>query len=229
MTTKEIHQLFDVNYDKANVITAYPSILPEEKDVWLNAAYYMWINQRYTGTNARGVAFEGDPKRVADLQGLIRTANMDIYTVNGFTPNELTFNFISNKITDYYLNVAAAIKFNNDGKVREILPISHIDANSFKVTATNTPWIPRPVSIEEDGAIVVYYDKSEVPVVTTANLQIKYIKQPAVFDYYTLPNAVFELNDNAIKEIISIAIVSALENIESERMSTAGNIMTIKE
>lgn len=229
MTTKEIHQLFDVNYDKANVITAYPSFLPEEKDVWLNAAYSMWINQKYTGTNSRGVPFEGDSKRVADLEGLIRTAQLDTYTVNGFTPNELVFNLYSNKITDRYLNVAMSIKFNNDGKVREVIAVDHVNVGSFKVTSINMPWVPKPVSVEENGNILIYYDKIEIPTVTTANLQIKYIKQPAVFDYNNSPDSVFELNDNAAKEIITIAVLLALENIESQRQQSTGNIMTIKE
>ena len=226
MTTTEIHQLFDVNYDKANVITAYPTFLPEEKDVWLNEAYNMWINQRFTGNNARQIAFEGDTKRVSDLQALIKKASLTTFTKDDFVSNSIWYKL--SDIKDFRFFISSAIKINTS-EVQTMLTINHTQAQQFKASNINMPWIPEPVCTVGNEKITVYYDPVKVDTVLAANLQVTYLKQPEVFDYYNSPTAMFELTDAVAYEVINLAVLLALENVESERMSSTSSIMEIKE
>lgn len=226
MTTANLHQHFKVEYDKANVITAYPSFLPEEIDVWLNKANSMMINQKFTGNNTRRIAFEGDIKRIADLQGLINKAHLTLNTAATFVVNAIIFD-LSN-IPDYLFYIISSIKL--DGKVpSEIILVSHERSKGMYETAINKPWIPKPIAVLEDDKLIVFYDTFEYKDVSKAQLDLTYIKKPAIIDVLKKPTAEYEFGDNIAYEVINLAVVLALENIESTRVSTKADLITLQE
>ena len=109
MTIKGLHDLFFVEYDKANSITTYPNFTHSEIDVWLNKSLLMLISQKFTGTNSRKVGFEGDSKRLSDLQKLVTITDL---SKNG------SYNNISNSVlydipADFFLYVGGYLSINS--------------------------------------------------------------------------------------------------------------------
>ena len=76
MTHKDIKTKFLIEYDKANVTSSYPSLTDYEIATILDKAYNALIAQKFTGNNARSVAFEGDIKSMQDLSPLITTKRL---------------------------------------------------------------------------------------------------------------------------------------------------------
>lgn len=67
MTYADIYKKFLIEYDKDAATTSYPSLTTTEIVNTLNKAYLALIAQKLTGTNNRGVAFEGDVKAIEDI------------------------------------------------------------------------------------------------------------------------------------------------------------------
>lgn len=226
MVTTDLHQQFKVEYDKANVISSYPSVLAEEIDMWLNKAYLMLVSQKLTGNNFRHVAFEGDVKRISDLQPLVVSTSITTHTNAGFVKNAIQFDL--SKITDFLYYVVATIKLGNEPS--EVLLSSHDMAQRVKETDINKPWIPRPVASIDGNIATIYYDRITYPTIeASTELYLTYIKQPAKIDVRNAPTAVFELDDKVASELIDLAVYLAAENIESQRQETKAATLSIQE
>lgn len=226
MTTKDLHQHFKVVYDKANVITSYPSFLPEETDIWLNKANNMMINQKFTGNNTRRIAFEGDIKRIADLQKLISNASIDTHTNVSYINNAISFELST--IPDLLFIVSSLIKLDGN-TTSEVLITGHEVAKRVMETDINKPWIPRPIATLADDCITVYYDSITHIDVSKATISITYIRKPMLINFISSPDAVYELEDNVAYELIDLAVAIALENIESQRLNTKLQTLTLNE
>lgn len=226
MTTTELHQHFKVEYDKANVISAYPSFLPEEIDIWLNKAYSMLISQKFTGNNFRKIAFEGDIKRTDDLQSLIKTKEITTSTPSTSANNAIAFNLST--VTDYLHYILSTIKL--DGTTMyEVVLTSHELSQKVKETGINKPWVPRPIGTLSSDVLTIYYDRIANKEVTKAKLNLTYLSVPAKIDIITKPTVEIEISNNATFELINLAVLLALENIESERMDTKGQTLLLQE
>lgn len=110
--------------------------------------------------------------------------------------------------------------------------VSHEIAEKFFTTSYNMPWIKAPLCFIEGDKIYVVYDllkKPHVEVGDTAKLV--YIKQPNKFaikensvetvDFSD--ETVFQLSDTIAEELINLAIIFALENVESSRLNSKLN------
>ena len=71
MRHKEIYDKFMIEYDKANVLSSYPSLTEYEVATFLDKAYNALIAQKVTGNNVRKMGLETDVKVVEDLAPLI--------------------------------------------------------------------------------------------------------------------------------------------------------------
>ena len=60
-----------IEYDKANVLSSYPSLTEYEVATFLDKAYNALIAQKVTGNNVRRMGFETDVKAIEDLSPLI--------------------------------------------------------------------------------------------------------------------------------------------------------------
>ena len=71
MRHKDIYSKFMIEYDKANVLSSYPSLTEYEVATFLDKAYNALIAQKVTGNNVRRMGFETDVKAIEDLSPLI--------------------------------------------------------------------------------------------------------------------------------------------------------------
>ena len=101
MTVSEAHIAFKIEADKNAVnigMSGCPSFLPEEIDYWLYTAYLSKIATKFTGNNTLKSPFESTIKRLADLEGLVRT-DKGITLLSETESNRLTMNNFKSSIT----------------------------------------------------------------------------------------------------------------------------------
>lgn len=228
MNTGDIHRIFDTILDKNSVSAQYggcPSFLPEEKDIFLNQAFLELVSQKLDGVN--NIPFEGNPKRISDLQGLINVDKGVVTSVR--TNNVVTINdFDNNHLRLFPLTLWVKIVTNGQTQNYECKLTTHNVANNYIQTSVNTPWVEEPMYYLEDNTINIildpYVDQSSV---ITAD--ISYIKYPTTIDSSDFTTIISEVPDTTLYEIINRAAVIALENIESQRTTSKVQLNQLSE
>lgn len=110
--------------------------------------------------------------------------------------------------------------------------VSHEIAEKFFTTPYNMPWIKAPLCFIEGNKVYVVYDLLKKPNVEIGDAaKLVYIKQPNKFaikensvetvDFSD--ETVFQLSDTIAEELINLAIIFALENVESSRLNSKLN------
>lgn len=223
MKTSEIHKIFKLTLDKNSEEVSfggYPAFLPEEIDVFLNQAYFEIISNKINDE----IGFEGSLKRLSDLQALVKTDKT--------IPVELAYN-----------NVLEYQNFKDDSNDRLYLLqlvlsfgesyttycniVKHEVAKKYLKTYNNDPWIEIPVATVEDNDIKIYVDSHRM--VGPYNIDITYIKQPEAIDSSKADQDIVEVTEPVIFEIINRAVLIALDNIESQRIQSKGQLNTLQE
>ena len=215
MTHNEIYTKFMIEYDKANVTSSYPSLTPIEIATILNKAYLALIAQKVTGNNPRQAAFESDSKAISDIQPLVVTATSNPSGQHPSATNSKQYN-LPNEFLYYISGVVDLF-----GNKAPVTLLSHENAQKFKQTISNRPWIKNAVAYIEDNKIIVLYDNVDNMNHNAGDpgtFYITYIKQPGMFDRDF--DGTFELSDTMAEELISLAVTMALENVESTRLQT---------
>ena len=242
MTHKDIYIKFMIEYDKANVTSSYPSLTEYEVATVLDKAYNALIAQKITGNNIRRSGFETDTKAISDLQPLVVTQSESLVdSENNVARYKLPTNFL------YFISAKLSRNVNPDTpmdgtKQRPVNVdlVTHEIADKFIISDTNLPWVKQPKAYIESGNIFVVYDPIQEP--RTDSLDVTYIKTPNKFakdeadislTYFDcnpddenqarLLKYNFECNDTVAEELVSLAIVFALENIESQRLNSKLN------
>lgn len=226
MKVADIHKTFKLALDKNADAVAFggcPAFLPQEIDSFLNQAYLQVIQNKFTGS-LNQIPFEGNAKRIADLQKLIKT-DTKISLEPSLTTNELTLNNFRGDSKKRMFYVNAVLNFNNN-KATCIL-INHSEVNQFKSTYNNEPWIESPAITIENNTLKVYIDKytMEAPY----SIDITYVKEPEKINYKTPNIEIDEVPDSVIYEVIERAAMLALENIESQRTATKAQMSNLQE
>lgn len=105
--------------------------------------------------------------------------------------------------------------------------INHAQLDKFIASSVNIPWIKTPVGCLEGDFIYILYDPFDYQANKVyGNLNLTYIKRPKPFvgeddNTTNFTNGTeFELNDTMAEELINLAIVMALETVESPRIQT---------
>lgn len=251
MTVNEIHKAFKVQMDKNAESVAYggcPAFLPEEEDLFLNQAYIEVISNKFTGTNTLQVPFEGSVKRIADLEGLVRT-DTGIQASLDSSSNVLTIeNFSNDGVRMFYVDVVLHGNFQRvigttqststgveqvdkvitdipDGAICILVP--HEDARKYLKTYNNYPWIDTPISTLENNRLKIYIDT--IKMLGPYTVDITYVKFPQIINYTQGDANITEVPDRVLYEVINRAVLIALENIESKRSETKSQINNIQE
>lgn len=199
-----------IEYDKANVTSSYPSLTNYEIATILNKAYLALIAQKVTGNNQRRAPFEADTKAISDIEPLVVTSTQNTNPQSGFANNSMQYNLPS----DFLYYITGVVKLSDKDAIVDL--VNHEVAKRFKQTRVNRPWIKDAVCYIENNKLIVLYDNYYN--VTPGNLQITYVKEPSKFtDAF---DGTFELNDTMAEELISLAVIFALENVESTRLTT---------
>ena len=209
MAHNDIKIKFMIEYDKANVTSSYPSLTNYEIATILNKAYLALIAQKVTGNNQRRAPFEADTKAISDIQPLVVTSTQNTNPQSGFANNSMQYSLPS----DFLYYVTSVVKLSGKDAVVDL--VNHEIAKKFKQTRVNRPWIKDAVGYIENDTLVVLYDNYYDT--TPGELQITYVKEPSKFtDAF---DGTFELNDTMAEELISLAVIFALENVESTRLT----------
>ena len=226
MTVSEIHKAFKVIMDKNAEAVAFggcPAFLPEEIDLFLNQAFIEIVSNKFTGQNVLQVPFEGSVKRVADLEGLVKTDTNVSLTATPNT-NVLTLDDFSNGNTRMFY-VTSILHFN--GKSSICVLVSHEDARRFLKTYNNDPWIDTPVVTLEDNQLKVMIDTYTMEAPYTIDLT--YVSFPPIIDSNSPTTDITVVPDRILYEIINRAVLIALDNIESRRVETKSQINNLQE
>ena len=235
MTHNDIYTKFMIEYDKANITSSYPSLTEYEIATILDKAYLAIIAQKLTGNNTRKASFESDTKAIEDIRPL--------ETFITLTPsNTQTHNHIKNSIdydlpdTMLYYVQGQVLLYNNiksiDKKETRILPVtlvSHEDAQNFFASAVNLPWVKIPVCFIENKQVTILYDTFAYSTNQgNDTFYITYIKKPAKFVNDLISNTKFELTDTMAEELINLAITLSAEIVESTRMTTKAQTLSLE-
>jgi hypothetical protein len=225
MTIAEAHIAFKVEADKNAVnigMSGCPSFLPEEIDYWLYTAYLSKIATKFTGNNTIQTSFEGNTKRVADLEGLVRT-DKGLTLPSETTNNRLTLNDFKSSIkygSDtqdkrmYFIQ--GTLHFGS--KLANVKLISHENALRFLETYNNKPWIEEPVAILEDNKLIVFVDRDLMTGPYTIDLT--YLAYPRKINNQDITSTLDEIPEYMQYEVVKLAADMALENVESPRVQS---------
>lgn len=225
MTRDQLHIAFKIAMDKNSKSTAFggcPAFLPDEIDYWLNQGLYQEISNKFTGLNAAKIAFEGSVKRIHDLENLIDTDYKISATKEADTNRCYIGNLFSGKRMFF---IDAALNFGD--KKANIVLVKHEDAQKFRMTHSNNPWIDVPVGVIAENTLSVYYDNIAMSA-DEYSIDITYVKYPTKIE--DLPAAgMTEIPEYMQYEVVNRAVELALEDIESKRIQTKSQLNQIDE
>lgn len=224
MTRDQLHINFKIAMDKNSQSVAFgacPAFLPEEIDYWLNLAVLQEVSNKYTGQNALKQPFEQSIKRIHDLEKLVQTeknipATKELNTNCCYIPDL----FGGNKM--FY--VGATLNF--DDKKSQIVVVQHTQADRFKKTYNNNPWVETPIAVLENNSIYIYYDDIAMNA-NNYSIDLTYVATPIKVENLTPVNDPFP--EYMWEEIVNRAVELALENIESKRYQTKLQINQLDE
>ena len=238
MTHKDINTKFLIEYDKANVTSSYPALTKYEIATILDKAYLALINQKVTGNNQRQAPFEADLKAIEDIRPLIKVRKGYVFKTQNFVPNMYHARIPEDSM--YIIEVEFNLLYGEnrpmDEKARRSWPallVSHETAQKFFATPYNMPWIKQPVYFMENGFMCFLLDSMWnrlYDIENMACIDIHYIHKPEKFvDNISHQECTeFELSDSMAEELINLAILMALENVESSRLQSKAQMRTLE-
>ena len=225
MNVATMHLRFDIGLDKIASFN-YASFTAEEKDVFLNDAQEKFIEQRAYGTNPKGTGLEEDQKRRDDLREIIKN-----YTTTTFTTssnNKTNGSFVALP-SDYRHAIQEEVNISytdcNDAaqtKRVPVTPVTHDRYNKIINDPFNQPYEDEAIRLDYEGDVFEIITDGTY---TLSNYYLRYLKEPQTIRYgtqYLIPTTDVdcELANHCHREIISLAVFAALEDIESKRYIT---------
>ena len=132
---------------------------------------------------------------------------------------------VFSKNKERLLFISAVLKFGNQSSTVSI--ISHKDADRFLKTYNNNPWIPTPVAVVRDNKIVIFIDTESMT--APYRVDLTYVKYPSVISSATPETDITEIPEYMWNEVISLAVLLALDNIESQRINTNSELNKLAE
>lgn len=226
MNISELHIAFKIEADKNAVnigMSGCPSFLPEEIDYWLYTAYLSKIATKFTGNNTIRTPFEGSIKRVADLEGLVKT-DKNISLLSEAISNRLTLNNFKSTITygqdvqDKRMYFIEGLLHFGNNKLATVKLISHENATKFLETHNNKPWIENPVAILENNQLIIFVDRDFM--IGPYTLDLTYLAYPKRLNNQDITSGMDEIPEYMQYEVVKLAADMALENVESPRVQS---------
>lgn len=235
MNRDELHTAFKVELDKNSMSVSYggcPSFIDSEIDYWINKGYYTLLMQKFTGGTSNQVKFEGDIKRMADFERLVRT-DKNLSLIKDSSTNAASLQNLLNRENNnrgrmFY--VSSVFHWTKDGinHSATVKLLDHTQIKNFIKTDSNLPWIDNPVGVIENNNLIIYYDPVSMQG-DTYTLDLTYIKHPCLVTNLPSDLALSELPDQTWYEVVNRAVQLALENIESQRIQTKSSLIAQEE
>mgnify|MGYP003679432274 CR=1 FL=1 len=208
MTRLQMHAEFKLLLDKGDSFDA-PSFLDSEIDAFLNISQEKFISKRTFGNNVRRTTFEEDQKRRDDLRNLISNQVLAPSTSTNNKPNGV-FVTLPN---DYRHTIQEDALLSNGRRVG-VTPLTHDRYNKVINDPFNSP----------DSSTVYRLDfkidQHELICGTGISVNkyyLRYISNPKPIG----PNTDCLLSVHTHREIVKMAVVEALENVEQPRYQTS--------
>ena len=215
MTRVEMHAEFKFLMDKIDS-SANPLFLEGEIDTLLNISQDKFITKRAFGNNPRRTSFEEDQKRRDDLRTLIKQENISaVSTATNAKPNAAHF-----ALPDDYrhaINEEADISTSGqDVKRVGVTPITHDRYNKIIDDPFNKPHknTVYRLGFGDDGNICELIHGADQSIGT---YYLRYLKEADAI----ATDADCILPNHTHREIVRMAVVEALEGIESPRYQTS--------
>tara|TARA_R110000796_G_scaffold83590_2_gene182773 strand:+ start:10930 stop:11613 length:684 start_codon:yes stop_codon:yes gene_type:complete len=219
MTRIEMHAEFKLLMDKGDSFDA-PSFLEEEIDSFLNISQEKFISKRAFGNNTRRTNFEEDQKRRDDLRTLISNAII-VPSAVGQAHNKPNGQFVA--LPENYrhaINEEAAVEtVNQTGSARVgVKPITHDRYNKIIDDPFNKPNKHTVYRLDFGGTgfdnnFELICGNNQV----VSEYHLRYIKNPLLIE----PDVDCSLAEHTHKEIVRMAVVDALENVEQPRYQSS--------
>lgn len=220
MTHSDIYTKFMIEYDKADITSSYPSLTPYEVATILDKAYLALVAQKLMGNDPRRSSFENDVKVTEDLRPLVTTTQVSPRMSQMYT-NEYVYKLPDNFL--YYVQ-AAVQTYESSKSIVDFK--SHEDAQKYKYTDTNYPWVKHPIAYVENNGINVIFDSDCINNSSNKQMYLTYIMKPNMFvdgKSYLFGTQQFQLSDSMAEELINLAIIMSTEIVESSRLTTKIN------
>jgi len=213
MTIQEMHNEFKLLLDKGDSFDA-PSFLVEEIDAFLNIAQHKFVNKRAFGNNTRRTSFEEDQKRRDDLRNLVTNGVRNPGSPT--SQNKPNGRFVGLP-SDYRhsINEECILR---DGSVVGVKPITHDRYNKIIDDPFNKPNLNIVYRLDYNGdRFELIFGEGVTP--ATDGYRIRYIKTPTSVNFAASTDCI--LSEHTHKEIVKMAVVEALENVEQPRYQTS--------
>jgi hypothetical protein len=219
MDRAEMHTEFKLLMDKAGGAGS-PSFLSAEIDRFLNIAQDKFVSNRAFGNNPRRTSFEEDQKRRDDLRMLISEYSSTTNTNVEGKPNSTFFT-----LPDDYrhaINEEASI-YTEEDRVNSIRRVSskpitydrynRIIEDPFNKPDKNTVYRLDFGEHNEAGAFELITGEGQV----ISTYYLRYIKEPEQIS--SSQDCI--LSEHTHREIVRMAVVDALENVEQPRYQSS--------
>tara|TARA_R110002096_G_C14351579_1_gene703138 strand:- start:101 stop:757 length:657 start_codon:yes stop_codon:yes gene_type:complete len=205
-----MHTEFKLLMDKADG-GGSPSFLAREIDRFLNAAIERFVAKRAFGNNSRRTGFEEDQKRRDDLRNLISNHSTTDFTSSDISKPGGVFVALPKDYRHSINEECIVSKAKNRVGVK---PLTYDRYNKITSDPFNVP----------DGNSVYRLDYSKdsfelISIVPIQRYFLRYLKNPAVVSFSGSTSC--DLAGHTHREIVRMAVVEALENIEDPRYQSS--------
>jgi hypothetical protein len=220
MTAAEMVQAFKFRLDKNDSFN-YPNYENQEIDLLLNQAQERIIKQRYGTSNVKKTSFEETQKRVEDLKSIVDTAIIipAVTALDNISVNAVFCNLPINHYFTVFENCKVSyIDCDNNTVIKDI-PIEGIQHNDYNKIVNNPfkkPNLEKVLRLMESGRSELIHDNN----MSIHEYRIRYIRKPVTIDSVNIPNVDCELSEHLHDELVDMAVLLAIENIEAKRLQT---------
>jgi hypothetical protein len=218
MTAAELKTEFLVGYDKVANFAA-PGFINSEISQFLSEAQEMFVKQHYHPMgNKYQEGFEETEKRRKDLAAIGRQSQCVISAdqTDVISTNSIIFDLPSN----HWLTTVEWVQTSdNCGKQKKVVPVTQDtyfgnNENPFKKPSSNKLWRLEATPLNGQARHEVITNGEY----TITNYNLRYIKQLTDIDIDG--GVTSELNSMTHREIVNIAVTTALENQQEPRSQT---------
>lgn len=216
MKNIEASRYFEIEISTMEDISKKPTTY--EIEYWLNQAYQRFIKTRYSGVNAKGLAFEQDQKRVEDLKKLINTSTIKL------NENSITHEYTGDYPADHYITLGEDVMIST---WTDPVDVFECTIENFTTKLNNS--LTDVHSFHGYARPARLFTPTGVKLKTTGEYNITeyvltYLKQPGKIAILTKPNDEFtELSEITHLEIIKLAVSMYLESKANPRYESFQN------
>ena len=217
MSITDMHDEFRLLLDKGGSFDA-PAFMDTEIDAFFNISIEKFVSKRMFGNNVRGTAFEQDQKRRDDLRNLVTTAHTGFlaFDDDANKPNGL---FVvlpgdyRHSINEECILSGSSVGLSSSVRVG-VKPITHDSYNKLVDDPFNKPEALIVYRLDFEGdRFEIIFGEGIIP--ADKGYVLRYIKNPATVSIDDEIDC--DLSSHTHKEIVRMAVLEALENVEQPR------------